>query len=322
MAALRRSAPLAARLLPPAETTNLRRALFAWHRANGLRAPWRTSGDPYQALVAAVMAQQTQMSRVLPKYDEFIAAFPTVEALAAASPGEVLRRWAPLGYNLRAVRLHRAARQVVAQGTFPRRAAEVERIEGIGPFTAAIVTSFSFGERVAAVDTNVRRVVARLLGGEVDGRVSEQAVRPAADALVAPRAPGRWNQAMMDLGGTVCVARAPKCDRCPLSRWCRARPLFARLDKRAAEVRAGYRAEGRYHGSRRFFRGRVVQALRELRAGASLAPAALLERLRQDAARPRATGDVLDGAGLSELVESLQRDGLVRVLRNGRVSLP
>jgi hypothetical protein len=126
--------------LPPARhLPALRRALLAWHRTHGLRAPWRASGDAYEVLVAAVMAQQTQMSRVLPKFDEFVAAFPTVEALAHAPAGEVLRRWAPLGYNLRALRLHRAAKLIVRRGGFPRAAAELERIEGIGPFTAAII---------------------------------------------------------------------------------------------------------------------------------------------------------------------------------------
>ena len=158
--------------LPP-----LRRALLAWHRRHGLRAPWRTSGDPYHVLVAAVMAQQTQMSRVLPKFDEFLAAYPTVEALARAPTADVLRLWAPLGYNLRALRLQRAAERIVAGGGFPRSAAELERIEGVGPFTAAIVASFAFGEPVAAVDTNVRRVVARLVAGDIDGRLSGRALQ-------------------------------------------------------------------------------------------------------------------------------------------------
>ena len=107
------------RVPPQRDLVALRRALLAWHRRHGLRAPWRASGDPYQALVAAVMAQQTQMSRVLLKFDEFIAAFPTVEALAAAPAGEVLRLWAGLGYNLRALRLHRAAQEIARQGGFP-----------------------------------------------------------------------------------------------------------------------------------------------------------------------------------------------------------
>ena len=301
---------------PPAELPRLRQRLLAWHRRHGLRAPWRTSGDPYHALVAAVMAQQTQISRVLPKFDEFVAAFPTIEALAAAATGDVLRLWAPLGYNLRALRLQRAARRIVRAGEFPRVAEELERIEGVGAFTAAIVTSFAFGERVAAVDTNVRRVVTRLLAGEPAGRVPERALRQAADGLVAPRASGRWNQAIMDLGAQVCTARAPRCDACPLARWCRARPLFAATGapRRVAEAREAYRAQPAFRRSRRYYRGRIVQALRELPTGASLAPSDLLDRLPDR--------DGIDEATLLDLVSALRRDGLVRVVAGGRLRLP
>ncbi len=298
----------------PAELPRLRRALLAWQRRHGLRAPWRESGDPYQSLVAAVMAQQTQMSRVLPKFDEFLGAFPTVEALAAATPGEALRVWGRLGYNLRALRLHRAARRIVAGGGFPRTAEELARIEGIGPFTAAIVSSFAFGEPVAAVDTNVRRVVARLLGDD-DGRLGDRALQAPADALVARRSAARWNQAMMDLGARVCTARAPRCGECPLAPWCRARPRFEKAPpaRRVAEQRAAYRAQPPYAGSRRYYRGRIVEALRALPPGASLTAAQLSERLP--------AGHGLGPVQVREIIESLRRDGLARVDRR-RLRLP
>jgi A/G-specific adenine glycosylase len=291
----------------------LRRALLAWHRRHALEAPWRASGDPYQALVAAVMAQQTQMSRVLPKFGEFTTAFPTVEALASASTADVLRGWAGLGYNLRALRLQRAAQQIVAQGGFPRRAVDLERIDGIGPFTAAIVASFAFGEPVAALDTNLERIIARL-AGDVNANLPRSVLREGADALVARRAAGRWNQAMMDLGALVCTARSPACDVCPLARWCRGRRKIARREVRAAEGRARYRAQPPYRRSRRYYRGRIVDALRALPPGRSLAPAQLLERVPDR--------DGLDEQGMAELVEALRRDGLVRVTRAGRVRLP
>ena len=295
----------------PRELARLRRALLAWHRRHGLRAPWRSSGDSYQTLVAAVMAQQTQMSRVLPKFDQFIAAFPTIEKLARARTATVLRAWEGLGYNLRALRLHRAAKRIVREGGFPLSAEALERIDGIGPFTAAIVASFAFGEPVAAVDTNVRRVVSRLLAGDVEGRQAGRAIDVLAQRLLARRSSGRWNQAMMDLGGSVCTARAPQCDICPLARWCRARPLLA---KGIAETRASYRAEPPFRGSRRYYRGRIVQALRELPGDASLAQDELLARLP--------SRDGLDAARLRELIEALQRDGLVRIRANGRLRLP
>lgn len=305
-------------LTSPKDLAAIRRALLAWHRrhpsAEG-QAPWRASGDPYQVLVAAVMAQQTQMSRVLPKFDEFMAAFPTIEALAEASTGQVLRVWGRLGYNLRALRLHRAAQRIVGEGGFPRRAADLERIEGIGPFTAAIIASFAFGERVAAIDTNVRRVLARLLAGDIQGRLPDRELRAAAGGLLSRRAPARWNQAMMDLGGRVCTAPDPGCDVCPVARWCRGRAMIAagNAPRRIAEARAGYRAQPAYKGSRRYYRGRIVQALRELPPGASLAPAELLRRLQDGG---------LDRASFSDLVEALRRDGLVRVGAGGRLRLP
>ena len=289
----------------------LRRALLDWHRRHGLRAPWRSSGDPYQVLVAAVMAQQTQMSRVLPKFDEFVAAFPTVEALASASTADVLRRWAPLGYNMRALRLHRAAQRIVRDGGFPHTTAGLERIEGIGPFTAAIIASFAFREPAAAIDTNVRRVLARL-SGDVDGALTERALQPAAERLMARRAAARWNQAMMDLGGLVCTARAPRCDACPLAHWCRARRHFARNG--AAQRSAPRRTQPPFRRSRRYYRGRIVQALRDLPAGASLSSAQLLARL------PDRGG--LDRAALRGLIEGLRRDGLVRLEPSGRFGLP
>ena len=300
--------------LPKDDLPRLRRALLSWHRRHALQAPWRTSGDAYHALVAAVMAQQTQMSRVLPKFDQFVAAFPNVESLARARTARVLRVWEGLGYNLRALRLHRAAKRIVRAGGFPRSAEELQQIEGIGPFTAAIVASFSFGERVAAVDTNVLRVVARCVLGEHRQAHPNADLTRAAQELVAPRAPGRWNQAMMDLGAKVCTPGTPRCYACPLARWCRARPLFEREGARVAERRAPYRTQEPYHGSRRYYRGRIVQALRELPPGASLSPRELLARLPER--------DGIDAARLRGLVDALRRDGLVRVLASGRLRLP
>ena len=294
--------------LSKGDVAELRRALLAWHRRHALKAPWRTSGDPYQVLVAAVMAQQTQISRVLLKFDEFIAAFPTVEKLARARTARVLRVWEGMGYNLRALRLHRAAKLIVRRGSFPRTAEELEQIEGICPFTAAIIASFGFRQPAAAVDTNVRRVIARL-SGDVDVTLTDRAVQPAADALISRRAPGRWNQAIMDLGGRVCVSRTPKCDICPIARWCRSRPKLAKRTKKVRDVRAGYKAQPPFAVSRRYYRGRIVQALRELPARGSLSSRQLSRQLDLRA------GDV------TELLAALQRDGLIRRREDGRVRL-
>jgi A/G-specific adenine glycosylase len=254
------------------------------------------------------MAQQTQMSRVLPKYREFIANFPAVDALATASAGDVLRAWAPLGYNMRALRLHKAAQRIAIEG-FPRGSAELAQIDGIGPFTAAIVASFAFGEAVAAVDTNVRRVVERLDGS------SNCASDELADTLLSRRAPARWNQAMMDLGALVCTARNPSCDACPLARWCITVGAHGmRPNRRIAERRAEYGVDVLPPTQRRYYRGRIVQALRELPAGRSISKAALRTHLKHP--------DPIPQRLLAELLAALERDGLLHVTARGRVRLP
>ncbi len=296
----------------------VQQALLAWHGEHGLQAPWRTSRDPYHALVAAVMAQQTQMSRVLPSYGRFMAAFPTLESLAGASPGDVIRAWAGMGYNQRAVRLHRAARQI-ANGGWPRDTAGLKRIDGVGPFTAAIIASFAFDAPAACVDTNVRRVLGRLAGAEGldDGRL--QAL---ADTSLAADSPARWNQALMDYGARICTVR-PKCGECVVAEWCaeltqRAEPL-----RRVAEEPAPYgslrpkRASKRktpFAGSARYYRGRIIDALRALPSGQTL-PLAALPALLADA------GAVPEEGPVGDLVLALERAGLAR-LSDGRVSLP
>lgn len=313
---------------------DIQRELLAWHREDGLRAPWRESGDPYEVLVAAVMAQQTQMSRVMPSFERFIAAFPSVESLAAVSLGEVIRVWAGMGYNQRAVRLHRAARTIVADG-WPHDAASLARIDGIGPFTAAIIASFAFGEAAACVDTNVRRVLGRLAGDEgIDGK----RLQALADGVLTADEPARWNQAVMDYGARVCVPR-PKCGECVIARWCPSRerdaaaavPRTARRiavgaqpaapAHRVADERVAYGATPRarkpqpkFKGSSRYYRGRIVDALRGLAPGASLAVARLPGLI--------ANGDpALSVDEVRELVAALEQHGLVMVAR-GRVALP
>lgn len=293
----------------------IQQALLRWHEDHALQAPWRASGDPYQCLVAAVMAQQTQMSRVLPSYERFVAAFPTIETLASASAGDVIRVWVGMGYNQRAVRLHRAARQIAATG-WPRSAAELAQIDGVGPFTAAIIASFAFGEPAGCVDTNVRRVLGRLSGDEgIDGRPLQHL----ADATVATHAPARWNQALMDYGARVCGIR-PKCDACVVAIWCASRETHAVPVKRVAEERSPYRVTRRsainepFAGSTRFFRGRIIDTLRALPSGERLAIEALPSLIAGEHAPPTAEET-------HALVMALERHGLATVI-DGRVSLP
>jgi A/G-specific adenine glycosylase len=254
------------------------------------------------------------MSRVTPSYERFMAAFPTLDALAAASAGAVIRVWAGIGYNQRAVRLQRAARQIAVTG-WPRSAGDLMKIDGIGPFTAAIVASFAFGEATGCVDTNVRRVLGRLVG---EGAIGTRPLQALADATLSTTEPGRWNQALMDYGALVCGVR-PKCGECVVSAWCESRGRFAGGELRVAEPRATYGAprhkrEGPFSGSTRYYRGRIVDALRALPAGRSLSEIELAARIAND-------GDAPSVAATRELVEGLERDGLATVAR-GRVSLP
>jgi A/G-specific adenine glycosylase len=294
--------PLAARI---EELPSVRRALLAWHRRHGLPAPWRESGDPYRCLVAGVMAQQTQMSRVMPAYARFLGRFPDVRALARASAGEVIRAWAGMGYNQRAVRLHAAARAIVRDG-WPRDAAALARIGGVGPCTASVVASFAFGEPAACVDTNVRRVLGRLAGAESLPAAAMQ--RLAADAL-SRRSPGRWNQALMDYGALVCTPR-PRCDACVLARWCRSRRRYAATPARTMPSRR----QGAFTGSTRYYRGRIIGALRELPPGASMDVRALRARIAD-------RGDAPTAGEVRGLVRGLAADGLVE-MRRGRMALP
>ena len=223
--------------LPPASPFRLaRRTLLAWFRQNGRPLPFRESPDAWRVWVSEVMLQQPRVEAVLPRYRAFMARFPDPGALADASEDEVLAAWAGLGYYGRARALHRAARELAAGGGgIPETAASLRRLPGVGDYTAAAIASIAFGEPVAAVDGNVRRVLSRLFMVEgFRGRVPfEGRVRELADRLMEAdggREPGDWNQAVMELGATVCTPAVPRCDRCPVREFCWARVAGRQTD--------------------------------------------------------------------------------------------
>ena len=234
-------------------------ALLSWYSANGRDLPWRRTRDPYAILVSEVMLQQTQVERVIPRYLAWFERWPTAEALAAASPADAIRAWQGLGYNRRALNLHRAACHVAAHG-WPE---DLTDLPGVGRYTADAVSSFALGRPVLPVDTNVRRVQERT--GHSFGPES--------------------GQALMDLGATICLARVPRCGRCPLADACPSR------GRRYQPLRK----QSRFEGS---FRQRRAETLRLVAAGA------------------RSLAD-LD----AEAVAALERDGLVRQA-DGLVALP
>ncbi|MCW5635430.1 MAG: A/G-specific adenine glycosylase [Rubrivivax sp.] len=199
-----------------------------WQRRHGRRdLPWIGERDPYRVWLSEVMLQQTQVATVLDYYRRFLARFPDVHALAAAPPADVLAAWSGLGYYSRARHLHRCAQQVVAEhgGRFPSDSAALARLPGIGRSTAAAIAAFCFGERAAILDGNVKRVLTRVLGFAADlaSAAAERELWQRAEALLPARGIERYTQGLMDLGATVCLARQPLCERCPLAARCVAR---------------------------------------------------------------------------------------------------
>ena len=233
--------------------------LLHWFAVHGRDLPWRHTRDPYAILVSEVMLQQTQVERVVPRYLAWLERWPTVEALASASPADVIREWQGLGYNRRGLSLHRAAR-LIADSGWPD---DLTQLPGVGPYTSAALRCFAFDEDVLPVDVNVERVMSRTSAEFSSGAA----------------------QALMDLGATICLARIPRCDACPLAVECPSRGI--REEPR--------RKQGPFEGS-----------FRQLRAST----------LRTVAEAPRELASLDDDA-----VRSLERDGLV-VVDEGRVTLP
>jgi len=265
-------------------------AILAWYAAVRRDLPWRRTTDPYRILVSEVMLQQTQVARVVPYYEAWLERFPDAAAVAGAPAAEVLRMWSGLGYNRRALALQ-AACAVVARDGWPRTVEGLRTLPGVGPYTAAAVASFAFGEQAAAVDTNVRRVIERF---DRRARRPPELARRASELVPDGRA-ADWNQAMMELGATVCTARAPACEACPAAS-CRSqgRPEIAPTARRG-----GSRERVRFEDTDRYVRGRVVAALA---AGEGVPEGFEAERLERALA-------------------GLERDGLV-VREAGAVRLP
>jgi len=261
-------------------------ALLGWYARVRRPLPWRATRDPYALLVSEVMLQQTQAARVVPYYEAFLARFSDPATLAAAPPRAVLEVWSGLGYNRRALAL-RAAARVVAERGWPE---DLTELPGVGPYTAAAVGSFAWDRRQAAIDTNARRVIERFDGAE--RRPAALAARAA--ELIPPGRAAEFNQAMMELGATVCRPRAPRCGECPVRDGCATRRAGGPMPK------ASRRGAGRFEDSDRWARGRILAALL---AGEPL-PAAVR------------------GPRRARALAGLERDGLVVIAADGSPQLP
>jgi len=214
-------------LLAPRALVKLQERLLNWYGRHRRAFPWRASRNPHRIWVAEIMLQQTRIAAVLSYYRRFLERFPTVRSLAQAREEQVVQAWSGLGYYSRARNLHRAAKEIVQRhnGRFPRTLAEALELPGVGRYTAAAVLSIAHGVPLAALDGNVARVLARLgaVRGDLRAPRRWRQLEETAHRLLAVKAPGDWNQALMELGETLCTPQMPRCELCPLSRWCLAR---------------------------------------------------------------------------------------------------
>ncbi len=205
---------------------NFRRALLAWYGRHRRDLPWRKTRDPYRIWISEIMLQQTRVAAVLEHYRLFLKRFPDIRALATASESVVLAAWSGLGYYRRARMLYRCAQEVVSRNRarFPQTFESLRKLPGIGPYTAAAIASIAFDQPIAVVDANVERVVQRMAGA----KLSSREIWARAQEPVSQSRPGDFNQAMMELGALVCTPRQPKCEICPVRKWCATRGEMAR----------------------------------------------------------------------------------------------
>lgn len=296
-----------------------RRRLLKWFRVVGRDLPWRKTSDPYRIVVSEIMLQQTQVDRVIPKYEAFLKKFSSFQALAKAAQSEVVKMWHGLGYNRRALGLQKLAKTLVAstprqrgvasnvrnsippnvgmgEGLLPETFEELVELPGIGPYTAEAVRAFAFRAKGAApVDTNIERVLKRIFGAHKKDRAGIQAL---ARETVAEDS-WSYNHAVMDFGASICTARSPKCEICPMKDFCASYPCAGDDMKK--------NKQSKFEDSDRFYRGKIISALRQH---------SVLRRkyLGEEVGLPN------DEVRLNKIVESLIKDGFV-IMKRGNISL-
>jgi A/G-specific adenine glycosylase len=288
--------------------------LLEWYAHHGRAFPWRGITDPYKILVSEIMLQQTHVRRVLMKYPRFLRRFPTLRSLARARRRDIVIAWQGMGYNNRAVRLHQLARNIVGKhsGKLPADFDALMALPGIGRYTANAILSSAFEQNVPVVDVNVRRVLSRVFWqmSSTVGTRTESEIWNLATDLVPEDNAYHWNQALMDVGATVCTARRPQCACCPLVRLCSSRPIMTRRTHR--RPRREPSLDGIPH---RIYRGRVVEELRRLHEGQTTHGT---RGIRTDVLGKRIYEKFSDRhvAWLRRILEGLERDGLIRIRGN------
>jgi A/G-specific adenine glycosylase len=285
-------------------------SLLDWYRVHGrAHLPWRQTRDPYRIVVSEFMLQQTQVDRVIPLYEAFIAAFPDFATLAAAKAGDAVRLWRGLGYNSRAMRLHALARAVVERhgGTLPSDRAALLALPGIGPYTASAVRAFAFELDDVALDTNIRRIAHRTsFGLEHPPLATDAELDARARAALEPGTAHDWNSAMMDVGATICTARAPKCLLCPLRPGCVAAPVDAVALAALMRARSPRSPQESipFERTTRYLRGRIVDRLRDVPRGETLRVDELMAALATIVPPDRIVE-------IPVVADALERDGII-----------
>ncbi|GCE21001.1 A/G-specific adenine glycosylase [Dictyobacter kobayashii] len=312
----------------PDHIAQVQSTLLSWYEREQRDLPWRLTDDPYAILVSEVMLQQTQVDRVLPKYQQFLAAFPTLADLATASTADVIAVWVPLGYNRRAVSLQSIARQVLAEydGRIPDTIDELLKLKGVGRYTAGAIACFAYHKQVATVDTNIRRVLHRAFLGleHPDPKANDAQMLTLAEQVLPIGHAYNWNQALMDMGATICTSGNPLCGDCPLQQQCVAYTDMSQYSlfpsgtvlrqlRKVAEKKAGYQAKP-FTSTNRYFRGRIVDLLRSTPARQRIPLATLGPQIKPEFCEQ-------DHDWLKKIIDGLVKDGLLDANEDG-VRLP
>jgi A/G-specific adenine glycosylase len=273
-------------------------SLLSWYGKNARPLPWRETRNPYRILVSEIMLQQTQVSRVLQKYPEFLKQFPNFTSLAHARLGDVIRAWSGMGYNNRALCLQRIAQRIVNEygGRLPSDSDTLQTFPGIGRYTANAIACFAFEQQIAVVDTNVRRVLSRLFPRQV--RTMDE--WELAEWILPKRKAFHWNQALMELGALRCTVYNPLCATCPLNRFCKSAFRIKKYLKKPWRIKNPVIPD-------RIYRGRIVTALRKVDHDRSIEASQLLRIIQPG--HPK-----LNRILFSKLIEGLKRDGLIQII--------
>ncbi len=278
----------------------VQKAVLSWYAKHKRNLPWRTTHNPYYILVSEIMLQQTQVSRVLEKYVEFLDAFPTIQDLADASAGEIITVWKGLGYNRRALFLQKTAQAIVYDngGVFPDTLEALKALPGVGDYTARAVMSFAFRKEVPMMDTNHRRLYNRVYVGIEEKKDAE--LLEIAEAMFPKKRAYDWNQALMDIGSEYCTSRNPTCGECPLKTWCKATPAILTY----VPIKAKKKAIP-FKDTDRYVRGRIIDTLRDKKRVSKHAISAQFSNVSKERMR--------------SIVALLEKDGLIKTDKRSMV---